>query len=258
VLNSVASYKALDDQTVEIKTKYPNPILPNDLLDLMIMSRSWSEAHSAVEPIDASKEASAGAALIANGTGPYEVGSRAVGEKTVLKANPDYWGTRGNIDEVVFTPIANAATMVSALLNKEVDLVMPLPLQDVERVKSTAGLKVTDRPETRVVFLGFDMARDELLESSVKGKNPFLDKRVREALRLAIDNELIVDRIMDGMATPEAQMVMDKVTGFDPRITRPAPDLEKARVLLEDAGYGDGFSVGTRRFRSVPTDISPR
>jgi peptide/nickel transport system substrate-binding protein len=242
VLASVDSFKAVDDMTVEIVTKAPNPILLNDLLDLMILDKQWAEANNAQEPINLQAEEKAFTATNANGTGPFSVTSRAQGEKTVLAANPNYWGDQGNVTEVVFTPINNASTLVSALLSGEVDLVMPLPLQDILRVESADDVKVVSSPEARTMYIGMDQWRDQIIESPVKG-NPFLDIRVRQAFAHAINAEAIIDRVMQGQATLATQYVMDKVNGFNPDLTRLPYDPEKAKSLLAEAGYPNGFEL---------------
>ncbi|MBU3262162.1 ABC transporter substrate-binding protein [Roseovarius sp. PS-C2] len=242
VLASVESYSAVDDMTVEIVTKAPNPILLNDLLDLMILDKQWAEANGAVEPINLQAEEKAYSATNANGTGPYSVVSRAQGEKTTLAAFDDYWGDMGNVTEVVFTPINNASTLVSALLSGEVDLVMPLPLQDIPRVENGDGVKVVSSPEARTMYIGMDQWRDQIIESPVEG-NPFLDLRVRKAIAHAVDAQAIIDRVMQGQATLATQYVMDKVNGFNPDLTRLEYDVETAKELLAEAGYPDGFEV---------------
>jgi len=242
VLASVDSYSAVDDMTVEIVTKAPNPILLNDLLDLMILDKQWAEANGAVEPINLQAEEKAYSATNANGTGPYSVVSRAQGEKTTLAAFDDYWGDMGNVTEVVFTPINNASTLVSALLSGEVDLVMPLPLQDIPRVENGDGVKVVSSPEARTMYIGMDQWRDQIVESPVEG-NPFLDLRVRQAIAHAVDAQAIIDRVMQGQATLATQYVMDKVNGFNPDLTRLEYDVDTAKELLAEAGYPDGFEV---------------
>lgn len=242
VLASVESYSAVDDMTVEIVTKAPNPILLNDLLDLMILDKQWAEANGAVEPINLQAEEKAYSATNANGTGPYSVVSRAQGEKTTLAAFDGYWGDMGNVTEVVFTPINNASTLVSALLSGEVDLVMPLPLQDIPRVENGDGVKVVSSPEARTMYIGMDQWRDQIIESPVEG-NPFPDLRVRKAIAHAVDAQAIIDRVMQGQATLATQYVMDKVNGFNPDLTRLEYDVETAKGLLAEAGYPDGFEV---------------
>lgn len=242
VLASVDSYRAVDDLTIEIITTAPNPILLNDLLDLMILDKQWAEANGAEEPINLQAEEKSFSATNANGTGPFAISSRAQGEKTELVKYADYWNESGNIDKVVFTPINNASTLVSALLSGEVDLVMPLPLQDIARVESAKGIKVVSSPEARTMYIGMDQWRDQIIESPVEG-NPFKDLKVRQAFAHAIDAQAIIDRVMQGQATLSTQYVMDKVNGYNPALERLAYDPEKAKSLLAEAGYADGMEL---------------
>ena len=130
--------------------------------------------------------------------------SRAPGIKTIYKRNPNYWGKiDGNVQDIVFTPIANDATRLAALVSGEVDFVLDPAPRDVARLRSTAGVKVIDGPENRIVFIGMDQGRDELLYSSVKGKNPFKDVRVRKALYQAIDIETLKTKLMNGPELPD-------------------------------------------------------
>jgi len=163
----------------------------------------------------------------------------------VLVRNQQYWGKiEGNVEQVVWTPIGNDATRVAALKSGEIDLMQPAPVQDVERLKQDSNLTVLQGPELRTIFLGMDQKRDELLFSNVKGKNPFKDRRVRQAFFQAIDIEAIKTRIMRGAATPTNLMVGPGVNGFLPdQNKRAAYDPEAARKLLADAGYPNGFEV---------------
>jgi peptide/nickel transport system substrate-binding protein len=148
------------------------------------------------------------------------------------------------VDEVIFTPIGNDGTRIAALLSGEVDVMDPIPVQDVERVKSNANLKVLQGPELRVIFLGMDQKRDELQFSNIKGKNPFKDVRVRRAFYQAIDIETIKSRVMRGAAVPIAQMFPPKVRGFAPDWRKRLPyDPEASKKLLAEAGYPQGFEV---------------
>src|SRR6266702_1487103 len=136
------------------------------------------------------------ASLHENGTGPFTIDSHQPGVKTVFKANPNYWGkVEGNLKEIIFTPIASDATRVAALLSGEVDVIEPVPIQDIQRVNASGNAKVMTGPELRTLFIGMDQVRDELLYSNVKGKNPFKDVRVREAFYKAVDIELIKTRV---------------------------------------------------------------
>jgi peptide/nickel transport system substrate-binding protein len=146
---------------------------------------------------------------------------------------------------VIFTPIGNDATRVAAMLSGEIDVMEPVPLQDVERLKSNANLSVMQGPELRTIFLGMDQKRDELLFSSVKGKNPFKDKRVRQAFYQAIDVDTIKSRVMRNAATPTGLMIAPGIKGFVPEMNKRLPhDAEAAKKLLAEAGYPNGFEVG--------------
>jgi peptide/nickel transport system substrate-binding protein len=164
----------------------------------------------------------------------------------VLVRNGTWWGkVEGNVDEVIFTPIGSAPTRVAALLSGEVDVIEPVPLQDIDRIKSSPNLKVSQGPELRTIFLGMDQKRDELQFSSVKGKNPFKDKRVRQAFYQAIDIETIKNRVMRGASLPSALMVGPGIRGFTPEQNKRLPyDADAAKKLLAEAGYPAGFEVG--------------
>ncbi len=121
----------------------------------------------------------------------------------------------------------------------------PVPLQDIEKLKAGSGINLLQGPELRTIFLGMDQARDELLFSNVKGKNPFKDRRVRQAFYQAIDIEAIKTRIMRGAATPTNLMIAPGIRGFDPALNKRLPhDTAAAKKLMVEAGYPDGFEVG--------------
>ncbi|MES3015921.1 MAG: ABC transporter substrate-binding protein [Pseudomonadota bacterium] len=244
-----AAFKAvrkLDEHTVEIETNTPFPILPDVIASVYMMSRAWCVANKAELPVDRRKGIENTASFKANGTGPFRLKERQPSTRTVLVRHTGYWGkVESNVDEVVFTPIGNDATRVAALLSGQIDVMEPTPLQDVERIKASAGHKVLQGPELRTIFLGMDQKRDELLNSSVKGKNPFKDRRVRQAFYQAIDSDAIRARVMRGAATPTALMVAPGVNGFVPELDRRLPhDADAAKKLLAEAGYPSGFEVG--------------
>ena len=243
---SFKSVKKVDDTTVDIETAAPYPILPDVISNVYIMSKKWCEDNKAEIPVDRRKGIENTASFKANGTGPFRLRERQPSVRTTLVRNFTYWDKiDSNIDEVVFTPIGNDATRVAALLSGEIDVMEPVPLQDVERIKSAGNLTVLQGPELRTIFLGMDQKRDELQFSSVKGKNPFKDKRVRQAFFQAIDIDTIKARTMRGAATPTAEMVAPGVRGFQTDMNKRLPyDTEAAKKLLADAGYASGFEVG--------------
>ena len=234
----------IDDYTVDFQLATPNPILIAQWDAWYIMDKKWAEANDAVAPTPVSATTPSYASLHENGTGPFTIESHQPGVKTVFKANPNWWRKpEHNLKEIIFTPISSEATRVAALLSGEVDVIEPVPIQDIARVNASANAKVLTGPELRTIFLGMDQIRDELLYSNVKGKNPFKDVRVREAFFKAIDIELIKTRVMRGLSTPSALMIAPQLFKLSGEFTRPKYDPEGAKKLLAEAGYADGFEV---------------
>ncbi|MBT9441635.1 MAG: ABC transporter substrate-binding protein, partial [Acidovorax sp.] len=198
----------------------------------------------ALGPVDRRKGIENAASFRANGTGPFRLRERQPNVRSVFTRNGSYWGKiEGNVSEVVFTPIGNDATRVAALLSGEVDVMEPVPVQDIERVNGSANTRAITGPELRTIFLGMDQKRDELLYSNVKGKNPFKDKRVRQAFYQAIDIEGIKKTVMRGASNPSALLVGPGINGFQPDAKRLPYDVEAAKKLMAEAGYPNGFEV---------------
>ncbi len=245
---TIRSYRAIDPHTLEIETDGPDPTLLANLTNVLVMSRAWAEKHGAQDVVDLRGRRENHAARNANGTGPFRLVSYDPQARTVLARNAEWWdkAAPGNVQEVVFTPIASDATRVAALLSGQVDLAWPIPVQDVARVERTAGLRMIEQLELRTVFLGMDQARPELQHSDVRGRNPLADIRVREAMYRAIDIAAIRRTVMRGKSRPTALLNGPGIEGFDEAIdaTRPGHDRARARTLLAEAGYPDGFSLG--------------
>ena len=149
------------------------------------------------------------------------------------------------MQDVVYTPIKANATRVAALISGEVDFVLDPPPTDMPRLRTTPGVKVIDGPENRIIFIGMDQGRDELLYSNVKGKNPFKDKRVRQALYQAVDIEAIKTKLMRGQAAPTGATMPSPLGDYnDPELEKRLPyDLAAAKKLMAAAGYPNGFEV---------------
>jgi peptide/nickel transport system substrate-binding protein len=246
-LASVKEILKLDDLTVQIKTNGPSPLIPDNLTSLFIMSRKWSEAHNATKPQDFKNKEENFAVRNANGTGPFVLVSREPDVKTVLKRNEAYWGRNEvplEVTELTLTPIKQDATRIAALLSGEVDVVQDVPVQDIERLKASPQLRVTEGPENRTIFFGFDVASPELASSDVKGKNPFADLRVRQAVNIAINRPAIQRVVMRGQAVPAGSVAPPFVNGYRKEFDNlPPVDVAKAKGLLAAAGYANGFSV---------------
>jgi len=246
-VKSVVEVKKVDSHTVQLITKGPNPILPNQLTQIGIMSAAWAKKHKVEKPLDFKNKEESYAARHANGTGPYMLKLREPGVRTILVRNPAWWGWKdagGNVDEIVYTPIKNAATRVAALLSGQVDFVLDPPFQDLNRIGRSAKLKVVQTPQIRTIFLGLDTGVKELRTSDVKGKNPFADAKVREAMYRAIDIAAIRKVVMRGLAVPAGIITSPGVHGYTKALNeRPSYDPAKAKALLAEAGYPNGFTV---------------
>jgi len=237
--------RKIDDHTVLVYTTVPNPVLLRQLTELRIMSRAWSEKNKVTKPQDFVKKEETHAARNANGTGPYMLKSREVDVRTVFVENPNWWGKasrKGNVTEVVYTPVKSESTRTAALLSGELDFVLDPAPQDIARMKQNPNIKVVEGSETRTIFIGLDQNRDELQYSNVKGKNPFKDLRVRQALYHAIDIEGIKRAVMRGLSDPTGAIIAPQVNGWTKEAHQRLPySVDTAKKLLADAGYPNGF-----------------
>ena len=245
-VGGVKEVKKVDDYTVDFMLSGPNPVLLRNIADFRIMSKAWSEKTKSQNVQDYKAREETYASRNTNGTGPYILKLWEPDKRTVFTANPSWWGKReGNVTEIVYTPIQSNATRIAALLSGDVDMVTDLPTQDVTRLRNEPKLKILDGHEVRTIFIGLDQHSAELKYSSVKGKNPFKDVRVRKALNLAVDREAIKRVTMRGLSIPAGIMVAPGVHGHSKDLDRPvALDVEGAKKLLAEAGYGGGFEFG--------------
>lgn len=247
VLAGVTEVIAIDPLTVEIKTAAPMPLLVNQLTNIMIMDAKWAEVNHVTHPQDYKNKEETFAVRNTNGTGAYVLVSREPDSKTVMKLNEAFWG-KGQFPlqatDVVYSVISSAPTRVAALLSGEVDFVQDMPVQDIEHVKETAGLKVATGPEIRSIFYGLNAGSPELASSNIKGKNPFADIRVRKAMEMAINREAIQKVVMSGQSAPSGTLIPQGVNGWTKELAAyPKWDIAKAKALMAEAGYAEGFSV---------------
>ncbi len=244
-ISGIKDIKKIDDHTIDVTTDGTRPIFTSEIVRWYIMSKSWAEKNDATDVGELSSGMENYANRHANGTGPFMLKTREPAVKTVLVPNPNYWAKLDhNVTEAILTPIKSAATRVASLLSGELDMMYPVPTQDAKRVATTKGFRMLQGPEARTIFLGFDLRRDELLYSSVKGKNPLKDVRVRKAFYQALDMELIREKVMRGDSWPAALMIAPQINGFNEKLNKRFPyDPAAAKKLLADAGYADGFEI---------------
>lgn len=229
---------AVDDLTVELKTDSPAATLPLDLARLFVIPSEVA--------LDAPvSEFNSGAAAI--GTGPYKLASWQAKGDMVVERFDDYWGEPAKWDKVTFTEISNDSARVAALLSDRVDLINYAPPTDVARIRSESDLEVFDGPSVYIFSLFPDYRDDTPLVRAKDGskldKNPFQDLRVRQALSYAINREAIASRVMEDLAVPADEIITAGFFGASPEPIELSYDLEKAKALMAEAGYEDGFAV---------------
>lgn len=242
----VTEVRVVDDFTVDFITSAPNPLFPDSIANFMILDKDWAEANDAALP---ARDAENFATINVNGTGPFMVQSRDPGVQTVLVPNPNWWGeVEHNVTEGIFTPIGNPATGLAALLSGEIDFIQPIPLQDAVQVEERDGYKVLEGEETRVIMFGFGHEHDTLLYSSdVTDANPFSDVRVRQAAAHAINMDAIDRVLFRGKIEAASQLVPAGISGYSDAHAEGIPyNPERAKELLAEAGYPDGFSFGLK------------
>ncbi|MEH6477656.1 MAG: ABC transporter substrate-binding protein [Sneathiella sp.] len=247
-VNTVSEVKKIDDHTVHFITSKPNPILLDQLINIFMMDEDWSVENNVEVPQNFKDSEETFAVRHTNGTGAFIVQSREPDVKTVMTRNKTWWGLKEyphNVDKVVWTPITNAATRIAALLSGEVDLLTDPPLQDLKRIADHKDLKLAKTSQIRTIFYGMDVKSDELRSSNIKGKNPFKDQRVRQAVYHAINVKAIQKVVMRNLSVPAGMMIEPPINGYraDWDNDRLPYDVNKAKALLADAGYPDGFDV---------------
>ncbi len=242
-VTGISEIKKVDSHTVDIILSAPNPILLRNIIDFRIMSKAWAEKNNSAKVQDYKAKEENFASRNVNGTGAYRITGWNPDSRVSMANNDKWWGKKdGNVTAVAYTPVKADATRVAALFSGEIDMLTDLPTQDVAKLRADPKLKVVDGPEVRTIYITLDLGSDELRSSNIKGKNPFKDKRVREALNKAVDRELIKTRIMRGLSIPAGIMVAPGVNGNTPALDAALKiDEAGARKLLADAGYPNGF-----------------
>lgn len=234
----------VDDYTVDFITSAPNPILHSEWATWYIMDKEWAEANGATSPSSVTEGKDNYSAFNANGTGPFMVTKRETDVETIMEPNGNWWDkAKHNLTKVHFKPISSDPTRVAALLSGSIDMAYPIPVQDLGRVDNNNGTSALTGPELRTIFLGMNQSAAELKTSDVKGKNPFADVKVREAVYRAIDMEAIKAKVMRNLADPTPLMISPQLFTGLPNLKRLDYDVDAAKKLMADAGYANGFSV---------------
>ena len=237
---AIKRVEVVGPHVVRMITPEPYPLLPTDIANLFILPHTLG-------PDVPSSDFNSGKAAI--GTGPFRLESYKPGNELVLVRNPGHWGTPPIWDRVVYRIVTNSAARVAALLSGDVDLIDSVPTTDAAKLRQDSRVAVTQSPSLRLIFLALDVFRETPL-AEVTGpngealdRNPFRDRRVRQALSIAINRPAIVERVMEGAATAAGQFMPEGTFGWIPDLKPPRFDPAAARALLTEAGYPNGFSL---------------
>lgn len=244
-LSAVTGVEKVDDYTVDLILRGAYPLLLNDLAAIYIMSKPWMEEHDALKPGNTATGVVTYASAHANGTGPFKLKSYEPDARSVFEVNKDWWDKpQHNLTEVEFRPIASDATRVAALLSGEVDMIVPVPLQDVDRINGTDGLKVVENPSLRTIMLALNFKKE--LHAAPGVANPMTSVKVRQALWHAIDVNTIQKRLMRGKSRVAGMLVAPAVTGHDDAIDVPLEyDVDKGKDPIGRSGLSGWLQDGS-------------
>ena len=231
--------KVIDDYTLQIVTKVPEPESILMLTSIVMVPPKYfsetEEAKLAVQPV---------------GTGPYKFVEWVKDDHITLVANENWRGGEVEFKNVLIRPIPEDATRVAALISGEVDVVWGVSIQDIPRIEKNKNTYVSRAPSQRAIYIMFDVYTDEGGPAPEKqpgipegAPNPFKHFKVRKAIAHAIDMDEIIKYVMEGSAYPASQLISPYAPDYHPDLKRPEFDLEKAKALLEEAGFGDGFEA---------------
>jgi len=253
VTRLLAEVQAPDPYTVILKTKEPLPLMPNEMARGPVMLWHGIVAHDELrfdpdngcgvtDPWPTVNDFNSG--RVAIGTGPYVMQSYVKGTGVEMTRNPHYWGEKPHWDTVKIVPVPAAGPRLSGLLAGDFDVIENPAPRDVPRLQGNPKFGVTITPSVRLIYFQPDIGREPSpFIKSHDGKNPLADVRVRRALNMAIDRNAINARIMDGMATPATQYMLDGMFGALPKGPDVQYDPDAAKKLLAEAGYPDGFEL---------------
>ena len=235
----IESVKKVDDHTIVVKTKAPNPQLLSDFANIFIISSQAAKGA-------ATADFNLGKAVV--GTGPYKLVQFVIGETLVVERNDRYWGARQHWARVTEKIIAKDPSRLAALLSGQVDAIDAVPIPDLERLRKEGRFTLFRGPAALVHYVALDSSRDVSPFVTAKdgkplGANPLKDPRVRKALSLAINRDAISKRIMEGSGIPASQLLPEQFPSSSKSLKPDPFDVPKATALLKEAGWGDGFRL---------------
>jgi peptide/nickel transport system substrate-binding protein len=216
--------EVVDEYTVRIVTKYPFGAFEPMMAHVSAAIVSPKVAAEAGRKFGYSAEAT-------SGTGPYKVVRWRKDLELVLERNEDYWGEKGKLETIIYHPIPEAASRVIALESGDVDVITQIPPADLSRLEKDPDILIS-----KTMSIGAQQFRFHCK------RTPYTDPRVRQAVSYAIDRRAILENLMPGMAEPSTGPLTPRIRGRAELGEIPY-DPERARELLAQAGYPDGFDT---------------
>jgi peptide/nickel transport system substrate-binding protein len=237
---SVGEIRVIDSHTIHMVTPAPYPLLPNDISNIAIISKAHVEASTA--------DFNSGKAMV--GCGPFKFVEYIPGQRVVMERFDGYYGEKEPWSRVSWQMITNGQARVAAMLSGSVDIIDDVPTQDVARLKANPQLNVVSATSNRVIYLHMDRSRGDgptpfitQKNGQPLDKNPLNDLRVRQALSVAIDRRGITQRVLDGLGIPAGQFLPEGFFGISPNLQPATFNQNRARELLTQAGYPQGFKL---------------
>lgn len=235
----ISRVEVVDPRTVRFHTRDPHPFLEHDIAAVFILSRT---VHATATLADFN----GGRAMI--GTGAYRHVSYQIGERQEVVRNPEFWGPAQPWERVVTRVISNSGARSAALLSGDVDVIDSVPSQDVPRLEREPRIAVFGVEANTTSYLFPDAMRDATPFATDKQgrplpRNPLADQRVRTALSLGINRQAIVERLLQGQGRAADQFAAPALEGRAPGLPPLPYDPDRARRLLAEAGYPDGFRL---------------
>ncbi|WP_198133739.1 ABC transporter substrate-binding protein [Roseobacter sp. GAI101] len=234
----VESVEVVDPMTLRVTTKGMAPSLPNDFTRLFVVpTETGMEARN--------EEFNSGEKAI--GTGPYSFVSWQPKGDLVLKRNADYWDGAPAWENVTRREIADDAARVAALKSGQVDMINYVPATDYLSMKNDSSLETFVSDSIYILNIAPSVKDEEPQPIKVNGVevdgNPLQDLRVRKALDLAINREVLVNVVLEGLGKPANQLMPEGFFGYTDKLDAREYDIEQAKALLTEAGYPDGFEI---------------
>ncbi|WP_163971468.1 glutathione ABC transporter substrate-binding protein [Oceanobacillus halotolerans] len=228
----ITNVEVVDDYTVHFETEFPFAPLPAHLAHPggLIVSKEQIEADYAA--MEEGEEPGSVINENPQGTGPFKFEEWQSGQSIKLVRNEDYWGENALLDSVTFKVVPEDLTRIAELRTGDSHITNPLSPSDLEQIEAEDGMSVTRQSSSSLSYIGFN-----------SDKEPFNDQRVRQAISMAINKEEIINGIYDGIGIPAKGPVAPGVFGYDEELNGLEYDVEKAKELLAEAGFEDGFTA---------------